>query len=191
MAVWSGGGRMSLQARTEALNGRLTTLDTLAAVHALRRSRLTTEAKGRSGRALAKYEAALAAADADYFPRAAEIRSDVAEFARDAFQAGHGVTALLRLIDASGHKLPEAIAAARVELRLIALAGSVAKPDGRDWQENTTKNWAAYFAVTARTVTEWAQSRDWIKFAQHGRYRVDTSHPEPAARRLEVEKKRK
>jgi len=182
---------MSLTARAEALNCRLTTFDTLAAVHALRRARITSEAKGRSGRALAKYEAELAAADADYFPRAAEIRSDVAEFARDAFQAGHGVAALLRLIDTFGHELPGAIAAARAELRLVALAESVAKPDGHDWQENTTKNWAAYFDVTARTVTEWAQTRDWIKFAQHGRYKVDTSHPEPAARRLEVEKNRK
>jgi len=118
-----------LTARAEALNGRLTTFDTLAAVRALRRSRLTSEAKARSGRALAKYETALAAADDDYFPRAAEFRGDVAEFARDAFQAGHGVAALLRLVDTSGHELPEAIAAARVELRLIALGESVAKPD--------------------------------------------------------------
>lgn len=56
-----------------------------------------------------------------------------------------------------------------------------------DWQEDTLRGWAAYFKVTGRTITTWANKfHDWIKLANgssRGRYQVDVNHPEVIARR--------
>lgn len=70
------------------------------------------------------------------------------------------------------------------------------QPDGgqatEDWQEATTDDWATWFDVSPRSVTNWTNDgKDWIKPApsgKRGHYVVNHSHPEAEAKRLKAEK---
>jgi hypothetical protein len=57
-----------------------------------------------------------------------------------------------------------------------------------DWQENTTKGWHEWFAVSEHSITNWAQDRDWVRKVKAGRYAVNVAHPEARAKRMEAEK---
>jgi hypothetical protein len=61
---------------------------------------------------------------------------------------------------------------------------------GGRWVEDSTAGWADYFAVTPRTVTDWANARGctWIRRVKQGRYSVNVQSHEASARRRAAEK---
>lgn len=58
-----------------------------------------------------------------------------------------------------------------------------------DWQDDSTKGWAAYFGVRGRSITEWANSFDWIEKIKQGRYRVNVNSLEAMTRKADAYRK--